>query len=73
MGWLPLSFLRGKKLVALGLGGLSVACVLGPWGNSMESSFLASWVALKYLWICLQVGYHHIQLLEKPTIKVVSL
>ena len=25
MGWLPLSFLRGKKLVALALGGLSVA------------------------------------------------
>ena len=46
MGWLPLSFLRGKKLVALSLGGVSVTCVLELQGNSMESSFSASWVAL---------------------------
>ena len=46
MGWLPMSFLKGKKLVVFGLGGLSVVLVLGPWGNSIESSFSASWVAL---------------------------
>ena len=37
-GWLPLSFLRGKKLVVLGLGGPSAVWVLEPWGNSIESS-----------------------------------
>ena len=37
----------GKKLVVLGLGGPSVVWVLGPWGNSIESSFSASQVALR--------------------------
>ena len=42
MGWLPLSFLRGKKLVALGLGGVSVAWSLGatPW---ILPSWLLRW------------------------------
>ena len=47
MGWLHLSFLRGKKLVVLGLGGLLVVWALGPQANSIESSFPASQVALR--------------------------
>ena len=39
MGWLPLSFLRGKKLVALGLGGVSVA-----WGPRATTWSLPSWL-----------------------------
>ena len=46
-GWLPLSFLKGKKLVVLDLGGLLVVLVLGPWSNSIESSFSASQAALR--------------------------
>ena len=52
-GWLPFNFLKGKKLVALGvdiliyLGGPSVAGALGLWDNSIESSFSASLVALR--------------------------
>ena len=42
-----LEFPWGEKLVALDLGEVSVACVLGPQVNSMESSFLASQVALR--------------------------
>ena len=47
MGWLHLSFLRGKKLVSLCFGGLSAVWVLRPLDSSMESSFSASWVALR--------------------------
>ena len=46
-GWLPLSFLKGKKLVVLCLGGPSAAWVLELQGNSIESSFSASLVTLR--------------------------
>ena len=47
IGWLPLSFLKGKKLVVLGLDGPSAAWILELQGNSIESSFSASLVALR--------------------------
>ena len=46
-GWLPLSFLRGKKLVVLGLDGPLAAWILELQGNSIESCFSASLVALR--------------------------
>ena len=46
-GWLPFNFLKGKKLVALGLEGPSVAGTLGLLDNSIESSFSASLAALR--------------------------
>ena len=46
-GWLPLSFLKGKKLVVLGLEELLVAWILELQGNSIESSFLACLAALR--------------------------
>ena len=45
-GWLPSSFLMGKKLVILDLGRPSAVWVLGPWGSSIESSLSASLAAL---------------------------
>ena len=46
-GWFPLSFLKGKKLVVLGLDGPSAGWVLELLDNSSESSFLASLAALR--------------------------
>ena len=46
-GWLPLSFLKGKKLVVLGLDGLLAVWNLEPQDSSMESSFSASLAALR--------------------------
>ena len=46
-GWLPLSFLRGKKLVVLSLDGPLAAWILELHDSSIESSFLASLVALR--------------------------
>ena len=42
MGWLPLSFCKGNKLVAHSFGALLVVWALGPLGSSIESSFCAS-------------------------------
>ena len=46
-GWLPLSFLRGKKLLVLGLDELLAVWNTEPHNRSMESSFSASQVALR--------------------------
>ena len=46
-GWLPLSFLKGKKLVVLGLDGLLAVWILELQDNSIESSLSASLVALR--------------------------
>ena len=46
-GWLPLSFLKGKKLVVLGLDESSAAWIIELHDNSIESSFSASLAALR--------------------------
>ena len=46
-GWLPFNFLKGKKLVVLGLEGPAVARVLELQDSSIESSFSASLAALR--------------------------
>ena len=45
--WFPLSFCKGKKLVAFGLPVLSITWPCGFWDNSMDSSFSASLAALR--------------------------